>query len=797
MLKNYLISAIRNIIKNKQVTIFNILGLSFSMSVCLLIIVIIQDQYSYDNMHSDGKNIYRIQTIDHNSKYSFNKYASTTYPLADELTGNYPFVEKIAVLNNTFGGEARYEDGIIDLSGFYTDSRFFDVFDFKLIRGKKEEVLEQPYSIVMREDIAKKYFGDEDPVGKSISIDGYGDLRVTGLVKKPDSKTHLNFESLVSSSTIRSRADSAGAKTILDNWDRFYSSYIYMIPVKGTDPKTIQSTFDKISTERYRYNEDVNISFYLYPFKKIVPGPVIGNELGLAMPKVYLIFFTSLALVIILLASFNYTSLSIARSLTRLKEFGLRKTVGSDRKQIIFQILIEAIIISFVSLVVAIGLLQFILPAFKGMKLMSLLEVSPDQNIKVFLWFLVFALVTGIIAGILPAVYVARVNPIVVLRGAANIRILKRVTFRKILLAIQYVFTIIFIITIILVYRQMIYMTNAEMGFDRELVYNIRLNGADYNLVSDIYKSLPEVIETAGSSHVPGVGSLRDTEIRIQREDEPVNAHYFSITPSYIETMGLEIIAGKDMPEVLETKNELFAIISEQAVNTLGFDSPINAVGKNIFVEDSLILEIRGVVRDYKYCALFLPLRPLVLRVQDNDYNIASLRISTVDLHGTIEKFKEKWKEIDPDHEMEGMLLDDEIRDYYSYFEDIIFTVGFVTFISILISSLGLLGMASYSIQTRNKEIGIRKVFGAKSNNIIFIIGWSSIKMLVIAAIIATPITYIVNNLWLIQIPLHVSYGAGNIIAGILVVLIIGILSILSQTIKACNSNPAEILKYE
>ena len=797
MFKNYLLTAIRNIVKNKQVTIFNILGLSFSMSVCLLIIVIIQDQYSYDNMHSGRNNLYRVQTIDHNSKYSFNKYASTTYPLADELESSYPFIEKITVLNNNFGGEARYEDVILDISGFYTDSRFFDVFDFKLIRGKKEEVLAEPFSIVMRDDIAKKYFGAEDPLGKSIIIEGFGDLRITGIVEKPATKTHLNFESLVSSSTIRSRADSAGAKTILDNWDRFYSSYIYMKPVKGTDPQTIQAAFDRISTERYRDNEDVNISFYLFPFNKIVPGPVLANELGLAMPKIYLVFFTSLALIIILLASFNYTSLSIARSMTRLKEFGLRKTVGSNRKQIVFQILIEAVIISFVSLVVATGLLQFIMPAFKGMKLMSLLEVSPDQNAAVFLLFLVFALVTGIIAGSLPAIYVARVNPIVVLRGAANLRILKRLTFRKMLLVIQYVFTIMFIITVILVYRQMIYMTNAEMGFDRELVYNISLNGNDYKLVSEMYASMPEVIETAGSSHVPGVGSLRDTEIRIKWEDEPVNAHYFSITPSYVETMGLEIIAGKDMPDILETKNELYAIISERAVNTLGFESPANAVGKNIIVEDSLILEIRGVVKDYKYCALILPLRPLVLRVQENDYNIASLRISTVDFHSTIEKFKEKWKEIDPDHEMEGMLLDDEIRDYYSYFEDIIFTVGFVTFISILISSLGLLGMASYSIQTRKKEIGIRKVFGAKSNNILFTISWSSLKMLVIAAIIAVPITYIGNILWLEQLPLHVSYGAGTIIAGILVVVFLGILSILSQTIKACNSNPAEILKYE
>lgn len=767
------------------------------MSVCLLIIVIIQDQYSYDNMHSLRNKIYRIQTIDNNSKYSFNKYASTTYPLADELENNYPFVDKIAVLNNTFGGEARHEDALIYISGYYTDARFFDVFDFNLIRGKQEDVLEEPYSMVMRDDIARKYFGDEDPVGKSIFIEEYGNLRITGIVEKPETKTHLNFESLVSSSTIKSRADSATAKTALNNWNRYYSNYIYMIPFEGTDPAVIQSALDKISEERYNESEKTNISFYLFPFNKIVPGPVLGNELGLSMPKVYLFSLAVLALIIILSAAFNYTSLSIARSLTRLKEFGMRKTVGSGKSQIILQILAESVIISLLSLVVATGLLQLILPAFKGMRFMSLLEVSPDQNIIVFLWFIVFAVITGIMAGIIPALYVARVKPIAVLKGAASIRILKRLTFRKILLVMQYVFTILFIITIILVYRQMLFMVNAEMGFDRDQVYNIQLNGQDYEIVEDMYSAFPEVTEIAGSSHVPGIGNLSDTEIRLEMEDEPINAHSFSISPSYIKTMGLDIIAGNDFPEVMNTKNEIFVILSELAVETLGFESADEAVGKSIIVEDSLNLEIRAVVKDYKYCFLLMPFRPLVLRIKESDYNVAALRINTMDMASTVDKFKAKWKEIDPDHEMKGMLLDDEIRDYYTIFEDIIFIVAFVTFISILISSLGLLGMASYNIQTRQKEVAIRKVFGAKTENIISMISWSSLKMLTIAAVIAIPLAYIANNAWLSYVPLHVSYGIGTILGGTMIVFIIGFLSVLSRTIKISNSNPAETLRDE
>jgi putative ABC transport system permease protein len=340
-------------------------------------------------------------------------------------------------------------------------------------------------------------------------------------------------------------------------------------------------------------------------------------------------------------------------------------------------------------------------------------------------------------------------------------------------------------------------MTNSEMGFDRDLVYNIRLNGEEFRLVKDSYSKFPEVLSIAGASHVPGIGQLRDTEVKLKEEDESINAHDFSISPSYISTMGLKILAGEDIPLDLNTDNEVFTVISELAVKTLNLGSPAEAIGRNLIVEDSLNLKIIGVVEDYKYCALFLPFRPLILRVSPDDFRVAALRINTKNLPGTIDKFTKEWENIDPYHPMEGMLLDDEIRDYYSYFEDIVYTIGFVTFISIIIASLGLLGMASYNIQTRKKEVGIRKVFGAKSNHILYLFTWSSIKILVIAAIIASPIAYLGNNLWLEYIPLHVAYGAGTIIAGVLAVVIIGLVSILSQTIKASNTNPAETLKYE
>ena len=675
------------------------------MSICMLILVIIQDQYSYDNFINNKKDLYRIQSEDNLSKYALNKFASTTFPLAKEIRDNYPFADKITAVNNSFSGEAKYNDIVLSISGLYAQDNFFDIFNFNLIRGSSLKALEEPFSIIMKEDVAKKFFGDEDPMGKSIFIENYGNLKVTGIIENSRQKTHVQFESLVSSSTLavlaQQDADRIDQST---NWSNYYSSYIYILPYKNSDMAAIQTALDDISTKRYGDNEKIDLTFYLYPFDKIVPGPILGNELGMAMPRIYLIFFAALAIVIIISAAFNYTSLSIARSLTRAREFGVRKTVGATRREVIYQIFIEAILISMLSLFFAIGILQLILPVFKGFKMMALLQVDPDQNIIVYIWFIAFALTTGILAGGLPAIYISKINPVVVLKGAGNIKLLKRLTFRKILLVVQYFFSIVFIISIILIYRQMLYMVNAEMGFDRELVYNIRLNGKGPDLVKDRFSRLTDVTDVSAGSHIPGIGNIRDTDVKLKEEDEAINSHYFAVDENYIKTMGLNLVAGENFPENISMDSESLVIISQLAVEKYNLGSPIDAIGKNLIIDDTINMQVIGVVENYKYCALFLPFRPLLLRNKPDEFRYAVLRLQTNNLAATIEKFEEEWKSIDPTHELEGEFMDTEIREFYTYFEDILYMVGYTTILAIIIASLGLFGMAAYSIQTRTKE---------------------------------------------------------------------------------------------
>lgn len=797
MIKSYLLTALRNIFRHKGFSLLNIFGLSLSMSVCMLIIVIIVDQFSYDSQHTKKDRIYRVQTIDNLSDWSLNKYASTAFPLADELVNNYPFIEEAVLIKSTFNGDGVFNDTRIVVNGLYTNSAFFRVFDFKLKGGSGENFFEEPYKIVLREEIARKYFGEEDPVGKFLQVDSIGSFEVVGIIEETGNKSHIQFEALASASTLESLENSGEIKPLTGNWNNFYTNYVYLLLNEKTNLQDVQNALDKLSVEKYKDDEQFDLSFYLQPLMKIVPGPLIGNELGFFLPSIFVIFLVGLVLVIIISAAFNYTSLSLARSLLRAKEVGVRKTVGALRGQIIIQFLLEAILISLFALFFAYALLQFLLPAFAGMKLMSMLEIKPEQNLTVIIWFLIFALLTGFFSGLLPAVFISAFNPVKVLKGVTNIKLFSRLTLRKILLITQYVFSIIFLISIILIFRQMNFMVNAEMGFDRDVVYNIRLKGQNITRVHHHYSHIPEVSILSAASHVPGVGNIWDTEIRLEPEGENSKADYFAVDANYIQAMGLELIAGQDFPANLSTENEKFIIINEKAVKQFNLGSPNEALGTVMILDDSMYVEIIGVVKDYKYVALFMPLKSLVLRIRPNQFNIAVLRLYSSNMLSTINKIKDEWKKIDPVHELEGDFLDAQIREYYSFFEDVLYTVGFTCLLAIVIAALGMFGMATYSTQTRLKEIGVRKVFGAHAHSITFLVSRSYIRMLLVAAIIAAPLGYLINNLWLQYLAHHVSFGAGTLVLGIFIVMVIGMLTITSQTMKASNSNPADILKYE
>ena len=795
MIKSYFLTAFRNILKHRNFSIINIFGLSISMAVCMLIILVVQDQLSYDNFHKNRDRIYRIQSKDNLSKIAI-KFASTTWPLAKELKDNYPFIEETVALNNRFGGEGIFNEKRFRVSGLFVTPSFFNLFDFKLKNNLASKPLDEPYSIILTEEAANKFFGDNDPIGKTIIFERYGNLKVTGVLSKTNQKSHLQFEALISAGTLLALEKEKKIDNITDNWEEFGSSFVYVLLNNNARQSDLDTSLVKIGKLKYPENGKVNISPYSTPISKIVPGPLLANEIGMFLPKAFVIFFAGLAIVIMLSAAFNYTSLSIARSLMRAKEYGIRKSFGASRGQLVSQILTEAVVIALISLFFAFIILQLLVPAFSGMKFMSLLKIDPHQNLSSYLAYFLFAISTGLLAGLIPAIYVSSLNPIKVFKTSSNIRLLKRVTFRKILLVAQYTFSIIFIISIILLYRQMSFMLNSELGFDRDVVYNIRLNGQQFSKVKDQFSQLPEVVSISAGSHVPGIGNYWSTGIKIKPEDESYDAAYFSVDPNYLNTMGIKTIAGEDFPKD-PAMNTNLVVINRKAVEYFKFKSLQDAVGQNILIYDTIPVRVIGVVDNYKYVALFLPLKPLILRMNPEQYGIAVLRINTQDRKASLAKFKAAWTSIDPYHDLQGSFLEYEIKDYYGMFGDVLYTVGFATILAVIVACLGLFGMATYSIQTKLKEVGVRKVFGSQSKSVALLIGRTFIIMLLIAAVIAAPLAYLLNSTWLKFLAFHVAFGAGTLFTGIIIVFIIGIFTVLSQTLKAANSNPVDLLKYE
>ena len=766
------------------------------MSVCMLIIVVILDQFSYDEIHTKKERIYRIQQVDSLSEVPL-KMASNPYALGIELRDNYAIAEKVVILNNSFGGEGLYKDTRLEFNGLYTSTAFFDVFDFKLQDGSVEEILDEPYTMVLSRETADKFFGDEDPIGKFIEIDTLGAYEVKGVMAKTNEKSHIQFEALISLSTLEILDQKRDEPRFVNNWTTSWGSWIYLLLYEDSDLGNIQQILDQISIEKYKDDDEHNLSFYLQPFDKIVPGPLLGNEIGVFLPKVFILFMAGLALVIIISAAFNYTSLSVARSMLRAREVGVRKTFGATRSQVIIQFLLEAVVIAVISLILAFALLQYLLPAFSGMQMMSLLEIRPEQNIKIYLWFLIFALVTGLLSGVLPAVFISAFKPVFVLKGITNIRFFSRITLRKILLVTQFVFSMVFIISILLIFKQMNFMINIDLGFDAEVVYDINLQGKDFSKVKAEYSQLPEVVNISASSHIPAEGNIWGVDIRLKTEDEKYEANYFSVDENYIETMGLDLIAGKNFPENMSTENEKFVIASEMTVEHFQLGTAQEAIGTTLILDDSTMVEIIGIIKNYQYAAVFLNLKPMLLRYIPDRHRHAFLRLDSPNMTATVSKLERTWEKIDPYHDLNGDFLDGRIKFYYTFFEDIMYTVGFATLLAIIIAGFGLLGMATYSTQTRMKEIGIRKVFGAEVNHIIFLVSKSYLWLMLIAAVIGGIIAYLVNNLWLQYLSKRVDFGIGTILAGVFIVVIVGLLTISSQTLKAAQTKPAKTLKYD
>lgn len=814
MLRNYFNIALRNIFKHKVFSFINIFGLAVSLSVCLLIMLVIADQKSYDQFHTNKDRIYRVLTIGKGNT-TF-KSASSALPLGEKLKKEYAGIEEAASLVRGFGGDIFYKEKIASGGGYFASAGLLKIFDFELVKGNPTTALQNPFSIVIAEEIAAQLFGNEDPLGKSIKFNDkgmipgvpegeagnreteYGEFTITGVFEKPVGKTHLPFKVLASLSTLPILKNEKKLDYTPDDWNNVWTSFTYILLEKGKEKEDLQASLNQIVEKQYKVGDPNQFDFKAEALADITPSEPIGNMTHISVPKVVLIILSVLGLIVMLSACLNYTNLSVARSLTRAKEVGIRKVAGATRRQVFMQFIIESVVVSLFALALAVGLLSFLKLAFSGLWLNRYLNITFDENIGIIVIFIAFSITIGVLAGMLPSFYISAFSPIQVLKNFAGMKLFKRLTLRKALLVIQFCISLTFVISTTLLYFQLDYILNSDYGFEKDNIVSIKLYKAEnrQRFMQSI-TSQKDILGISACAFMPSTGTSMGTQAyKTDITKDSIQIAFIDIDAHFIELMGLKLIAGTDFPENSVAGSEQYVIINEKMVKDFKLGSSVDAIGQRLLIE-SKNLKVIGVVKDFRYNDITREIGAMVLRNRPEQFGYISVKLGGKNTMESLTYLENQWKKVNPNTKFEYTFLDQQLRFLYSMFSDIAKVISFLSFLAVLVSCLGLLGMATYTAETRTKEVGVRKVLGASVTQIAVLLSKSFIYLLLIAIVIATPIAYFVNNLWLEFFVYRVSFGIGILSVGVFIMLIISFLTVFSQTWRAARSNPVDSLRSE
>lgn len=807
MLRNYFLVALRNLTKHKFFSAINIFGLAISMSVCLGIIMLVADQLKYDRYNTKRDRVFRVTTKYLNTEgvQTGNEYSTSPLPIATSLKEDFAGVEKAVRIRRGFGnGWIEFDkDFSVPLGGFYTDPEFLDVFEYELKYGNPASALTDPYSVVLTEKAAKKLFKQENPVGEVIKVGKLGEYKVTGVLRDHGNKSHIIFEALASFSTLKSLEANGTFEKDNTGWGNFTSGWVYLLLAEKSSPALITGHLAKISKEhkphKFMGNEERSYSFALQNLCAITPGPFINNPIGPFMPRVFVYFFGGLALIVMLTSCFNYTNLSIARSLTRAKEIGVRKVNGANRFQIFMQFLAEAVILSVLALSASLLLLMIVKPFLLNLRFAQILKWDLEGNYAVYAVFLAFSVTVGVVAGFFPSVILSRFEPIKVLRKAGSIKLFSRLTLRKTLLIAQFSLSLIFIISVLLLNNQLNLFIRADHGFDMSNKYNVKLNSTSYQTLQSELAAHGNIVNTSAASHIPATGMTFGSGFKRELSDKDVTmVDYYNVDENYLENMAIELVAGRNFDPAAGESNKNFILINEQAARKLNFKSVHDAPGEMIFqAEDSARYQIIGVIKDYNHQVLISEISPLALKFDPEGYGVLQVKY-TGSPEAAAQTIEEAWAKVNPNQKIDYKDFEEEVKGFYkTVFSDFVSIVGVISFMAIVISCLGLLGMATYATETRMKEISIRKVLGSDSSSLVLLLSRGFLILLAVAIVVAVPIAWLLNNLWLEHLAYRTSLGVEVVGGGVLIMVVLGILTVGSQTLRAAFANPVNSLKND
>jgi len=796
MWSNYLKIALRNLKRHPVYASINVLGLAVGMAVCLLVIAVIRDQANHDAFHKHADQIYRVISDGRSSADgTLHTYATSPPLLAPLLQNEIPEIQETVRLRR-MAEASSFGDERFGVSGFYADASFFRVFSFGLVAGDPQSALNEPHSIVLTPAAALRFFGGDDPLGQTLTIDEVGNFTVTGVFADPPMRSHLEFEAVASLSTVLSADDMSNTP----DWSAL-TYYTYLLLDEHADPSALTAKLPDV-VRPYTTEVQAGASrFDLQALADINLGPILARETGAIVPTAFAYFLAALALVVLLAACINYINLSVARALKRAKEVGVRKVVGASRVQIVRQFLSEAVLIALCAFVVAL-LLFFVvlLPQWN-----SLLLVQNDfgpvaldfgQDMELYLLFIALSLIVGVLAGLYPALHLSSFRPAKVLKGIIRNRQGSGMLLRKGLIVFQFVLALVFVISTILIYQQSEYFLSADFGFDKEQIVNVELREVPYAAFRDELLRHPDVVDVSATSGLPAVSFKQNVTLVNTETTDSTSAVAYAVDPHFADNLGLTVLAGRTFSEDFPSDWQNALVLNETAARTLHLGSLEEALGRLVDFEGQQ-RQVIGIVQDFQFDFLWNPIAPLVLHHDPAQYRYANIRLRPGDPTEALAFAEATWKQLAPLRPFEYQYLDAQIASNYADFKDFIWITGLIAALAILIACFGLLAMAHYSAELRTKEVGVRKVMGASVGSVMLLLSRSYLKLILIAFVVGLPATWFLNNLWMQFFANRVDMSLVVFAGGVLAVLVLALLAIGSQTMRAALVDPVKSLRYE
>ncbi|MBN9383954.1 MAG: ABC transporter permease [Chitinophagaceae bacterium] len=799
MLWTYLKIAYRNLKKNRLLTFINLFGLAFSMSVGMMQLIILQKEFDYDKFHPYPERTYRVLSDYTQKNGNHWKLASTPIPMYNLLLTDTAAIEQTVNIYPALKGIASIDGKELYLNGAFTEPSFFKIFGFSLAQGNPQTALQQPNTLVLSRAAAVRFFGGENPIGKSLNIQGTGLFLVTGVLSEPPGSSHLDFDAYASASTVPVLEKNKLLPARSANWNELMISYTYILAKEGTNKRLLEGHL-QMATQRFNAgDQNGNARFELQPIEKVRPADDhLYNDIGGGTAWSKLWIGIDISLIILIAACFNYTNLTIARALTRAKEVGVRKIVGARRYQIFTQYLMESILQAFLALAISWLLLSLIVRYAPFNDGYEMVPSSWKYNLPYFFYTIGFALFTGLLAGVAPAVILSAFQPVRVLKNLSTAKIFGKVGLQKSLIVFQYSLSLVIIIFLTTFFRQFSMLSAADPGFKKDNVLVLPLEGTNASLVAPKLEMISGVrtvspLSVLFTPHFSGTRS--DAKLSRDRNDA-VSLNNFFTDNTFIPSMNIQLLAGRNFGTTSDTTGEREIILNARALKGLGITSYEEALGKKLWLNDSTSLEIIGVVNDFKYENAGKPVDPIAFRNKKGACKYLYATVNGTDRSALLQRVAAMWQSVAPKKPFSASWLDEVIADNNSQ-RATISLLGYLAFIALSIATLGLLGLVIYTVETKRKETGIRKVIGASSRQIISLLSKKFIWLLAIAGFIAIPIGYTMSFLFLQNFVDRVGNGFFSAIACFLFLLSIGLLVIFSQTYRASRENPVASLRTE